>query len=137
MKTNYYYKTIDTMDDDCYYVKSDKKIEVNDYMILLDYDNEPFIVKVSKTIDELSALTDDNNYVECISTLDIKPFLEKRKMLVQKAKLIDQMKKEIELQKMEDMLKKNSTANDKLSELYKQYVGLNEDKTHNNDIANE
>lgn len=123
-KVKQYFKAMELYDDVVVYLSASQKVEIGDYAIYLGYDNEPVIAKVTALIDELTAITDGISYIDVISILDIKPYLEKQKKLIQKAKLIDKMKKEIELQKMEDMLKKHSTDNDTLKGLYDQYIEL-------------
>lgn len=104
-------------------VDTENVIEKGDLVVFEDYDTYS-LAKVEKEMDELKAITSDYHFMECISLVNMKDYLQRKAKEIQKAKLIKMMKEQIELQKLEDTLMKNSECNSTMAELFAKYKEL-------------
>ena len=115
-----------------FYAKKD------DYLVYMSYNNTPKIGKVVGFISELDALTMDYSFMDVLTTVNVKDYLEKKKAEAQELKLIKAMKAQADKDKLiEDMRKKanGSAEMQKLFAEYEKLIGKKNDVSINEDTG--
>ena len=101
-----------------FYAKKD------DYLVYMSYNNIPKIGKVVGFISELDALTMDYSFMDVLTPVNVKDYLEKKKAEVQELKLIKAMKAQADKDKLIEDMRKKANGSAEMQKLFAEYEKL-------------
>ena len=106
------------------YVESRFYARKDDYLVYMSYTNVPKIGKVVGFISELDALTSDTSFLEALTLIDVKGYLERKKSELQELKLIKAMKAQADKDKLIDDMRKKANGSPEMQKLFAEYEKL-------------
>ena len=101
-----------------FYAKKD------DYLVYMSFSNVPKIGKVVGFISELDALTMETSFMDVLTTVNVKDYLEKKKAEVQEVRLIKAMKAQADKDKLIEDMRKKANGSPEMKKLFEEYEKL-------------
>ena len=119
------------------YVESRFCAKKDDYLVYMSFSNTPKIGKVVGFISELDALTSDTSFMEALSLIDVKGYLERKKSEAQELRLIKAMKAQADKDKLIEDMRKKANGSPEMQKLFAEYEKLIGKKTTSSEEGGE
>lgn len=104
--------------------KYDDDIEINDIVVIPNYEGKPVTAKVTKMVDSFVALTSFNKIQSIIDYVDMKFYNEKQENEMKKSMILNKMQNIISDIQLMEKFKKYADKDEEMQELLEQYKAI-------------
>lgn len=106
--------------------QGEQKVMVNDFVVVVDFNDKPVTAKVVKLLNRYDALTSSEKPADIICNVDMKAYNDKRTKELDDKILVDNMQAQISEIQMLEKLEKYAGKSPKIQEMLNAYKGMTE-----------